>query len=185
MKCSITEQGLGHVVWWNGATLVEEEDQMDQSWTWVAKKVKSMYFIRQLISFRSFFSYCLEFWFRFDPRLNWHRGLGSCWKPDDRLSWSWAFLVQVYSFRRLAGLFSVDCDTGLNYWETLRNDIDPNHLYPPFSIALNYCYMGEQFLPDMRCQYLVVTTAVFWPSTVIKFVPSTTINIQLLMLMKS
>ena len=31
MKCSIAEQGLGPVVWWNGATQVEEEDEMDES----------------------------------------------------------------------------------------------------------------------------------------------------------
>jgi hypothetical protein len=31
MKCSIAEQGLGPVVWWNEATPVEEEDEMDQS----------------------------------------------------------------------------------------------------------------------------------------------------------
>ena len=31
MKCSIAEQGLGPVVWWNGATMVEEEEEMDQS----------------------------------------------------------------------------------------------------------------------------------------------------------
>jgi hypothetical protein len=31
MKCSIAEQGLGPVVGWNGATLVEEEDEMYQS----------------------------------------------------------------------------------------------------------------------------------------------------------
>jgi hypothetical protein len=59
MKFSIAEQGLGPVVWWNGATLalVEEEDEME-----LQKKVKCMYFlhIRQsLISFRPLFFHFL------------------------------------------------------------------------------------------------------------------------------
>lgn len=29
VKCSIAEQGLGPVAWWNGATQVEEEQDMD------------------------------------------------------------------------------------------------------------------------------------------------------------
>ena len=74
MKCSIAEQGLGPVVWWNGATLVEEEDEMDQSWAWLAKKCK-MYFI----STYTFLIYFLSsFELLFDPRLNGHRGLGRC-----------------------------------------------------------------------------------------------------------